>query len=514
MIEGLSYRHFLIGFVAILSLWARIDHRYHYRKLNPDTEIIMAMAAHIEQGRGGVLDHWNEKDIAKPIVLEQRAAMPGYAYLLLMVNELTDDWLRAAWGIEVAAIVAFFAAVVFWFRRLMGETATVELGVCLLLLGFSPAPLHYFPTTDMLSLTAFIWGAYALYRIQDRLLGASLLALLGLSLAISFRYAYLALLGLLPLTLAFNWWQKKNRVSLIVMLSSIPAVLMVAALLLGFKGLEGSMTDAVTQQWYPEHLVWLEPFPFKSFFYYGLPHELALDQYWSYGSLALKSLAFLVSGWLVVRIIRFSDGFFNMIFFLTMLMVVSLLIYFSIKVAPETWNQIAFWTFLMETRYYAAPMLLTVLGILAQMRKGKGRLWMQMFVIGALLAGGGVSLYQKYRIYQTKDVSATFLMSSAAEIYRSANERKNPHKTLPLLYNSEDSRIGEIFGFVSVPAELGLDGVQTAPRSDSLTLYAFFSIEGGLTPAENAWMGRSDTEIIEKNQYGEWWQQTLYPNMD
>ncbi|MEL7534894.1 MAG: hypothetical protein AAFN10_26565 [Bacteroidota bacterium] len=252
----------MIALIALLSLWARIDHRYHYRKLNPDTEIIMAMASHIEQGRGGVLDHWNAKDIAQPIVLEQRAAMPGYAYLLLTVNKLTDDWLKAAWWIELGTILLFFAGVMLWFRRLMGEIATVELGACLLLLGFSPAPLHHFPTTDMLSLTAFVWASYALYRIQDQLLWPSILALLGLSLSIAFRYAYLPLLGLLPLSLAFNWWQKRDGLSLRGTLLSIPAILGVAALMLGFKGLEGSMTDAVSNQWYPEHLIYLEPFPF------------------------------------------------------------------------------------------------------------------------------------------------------------------------------------------------------------------------------------------------------------
>ncbi len=514
MIEGLSYRHFLIGLVAILSLWARIDHRYHYRKLNPDTEIIMAMAAHMEQGRGGVLDHWNENDIAKPIVLEQRAAMPGYAYLLLLVNKFAGDWLKAAWWIEIGAILLFFSAVIFWFRRLMGESATIELGLCLLLLGFSPAPMHYFPTTDMLSLTAFIWGAYALYCIQDRLILASLFALLALSAAISFRYAYLPLLGLLPLTLAFHWWQKREKLSLRATLISIPAIVVAAALLLGFKGLEGSMTDVVSQEWYFEHLLWFEAFPFKSFFYYGLPHELVLDQYWIHASLSLKIIAFLISAYLAVRIIRFSDGLFNVIFFLTSLLVILLLSYFSIKVAPENWNQIGFWTFLMETRYYAAPMLLVVLGILTQLRKGKGRLWIQMFVIGALLAGSGVSLYQKCRIYHDNDLSGTFAMSCTAEIYRSANERGKNNTTPSLLYNSEDSRIGEVFGFVSVPAELGLESLQSSPRSDSLRLYAFFSIEDVATPAEKAWMERSDTEMIEKNQYGEWWQQMLYPNMD
>ncbi|MEL6651096.1 MAG: hypothetical protein AAFQ87_09875, partial [Bacteroidota bacterium] len=64
--EPISYRHLLIGLIAMLSIWARIDHRYHYRKLNPDSEIIMATAAHMEEGRGGVLDHWNAGDLANP----------------------------------------------------------------------------------------------------------------------------------------------------------------------------------------------------------------------------------------------------------------------------------------------------------------------------------------------------------------------------------------------------------------------------------------------------------------
>lgn len=513
-IDRLSYRHLVLGLIAWLSLWARIDHRYHYRKLNPDTEIIMAMAAHMEQGRGGVLDHWNEDDIAQSLELDQRAAMPGYAYLLLGVKSLVQDWLRAAWWIEIGAILAFFMAVMLWFRRLMGEIASVELGACLLLLGFSPAPLHYFPTTDMLSLTAFVWAAYALYRTQDRLILYAVLALVALSAAISFRYAYLPLLGLLPLTLAFGWWQKRDALSLRGTLISIPAILGVAALMLGFKGLEGSMTDAVSLDWYPAHLLWLEPFLFKSFFYYGLPHELALNQYWEYAATSLKFAAFIASGWLALRLIRFSDAYFNLLFFLTSLLVILLLTYFSFKVPPETWNQIGFWTFLMETRYYAAPILLVVLGIFAQMRKGKGKTWMQLFIVGAIIAGAAVTLYQKYQIYQQKDLSGTFVMSSAAEIYRSANQRKITSQGKSLLYNSEDSRIAELFNFVSVPAEVGLLGVQSAPRSDSLTLYAFFSVEDVLTPAENAWIERSDTEKISENEYGIWWQQKLYPNMD
>ncbi|MEL7533653.1 MAG: hypothetical protein AAFN10_20235, partial [Bacteroidota bacterium] len=238
------------------------------------------------------------------------------------------------------------------------------------------------------------------------------------------------------------------------------------------------------------------------------------NQYWEYAALSLKCIAFLVSAWLIIRIIRFSDGYFNSLFFLTSLLVILLLSYFSIKVAPETWNQIKFWTFLMETRYYAAPILLVVLGVFAQMRKGKGRRGMQILLGLAIFAGAGVSLFQKQKIYREQDVSGTFVMSSAAEIYRSAMERSPQTKPQTLLYNSEDSRLGEVFNWVSVPAELSLGDLQAAPRSDSLLLLAFFSIEDIATPAENAWVERSDTEMISKNQYGEWWQQKLYPNMD
>lgn len=513
-IESITYRHFLLLLIALLSVWARVDHRYHYLKLNPDTEIIMATAAHIEQGRGGVLDHWNAADISQSIELEQRATMPGYTYLLLAIKPIAKDWLKAAWWIEIGAILAFFAGIILWFKRLMGETASLELGACLLLLGFSPAPMHYFPTTDMLSLTAFIWGAYGLYRIQDKMWLYGGLSLLGLGLAVSFRYAYLPLLGLLPLILHLRWWQRRDAVSLWGTLISIPSIVLVAFILLGLKGFAGSMAEAVRPQLYITHLAWLEPFFFKSFFYYGLPHELSLNGYWEYASLALKIAAFVASAWLVMRLIRFSDNVFNTLFFLTSLLVILLLSYFSVRVPAETWNQIQFWTFLMETRYYAAPMILVVIGIFAQMRKGKGRRWMQAFLVFAILAGASVTLFQKYRIYVQQDISGTFAMSSAAEIYRSASERETINNPKELLYNSEDSRIGELFGFVSVPMEVGLDSLQSVPRSDSLRLYAFFSVEDILTPAENAWQERSDTEQLEKNTKGEWWLQKLYPNMD
>ncbi|MEL6843422.1 MAG: hypothetical protein AAFP02_09415, partial [Bacteroidota bacterium] len=161
--EPISYRHLLIGLIAMLSIWARIDHRYHYRKLNPDSEIIMATAAHMEEGRGGVLDHWNAGDLANPIILPQRATMPGYTYLLLFCQHFSQDWLRASWWIEIGAILLLFGAVILWMRQLVGRLDSLELGLALLCLGFSPAPLHYLGATDMLSLTAFCWGSLGLF---------------------------------------------------------------------------------------------------------------------------------------------------------------------------------------------------------------------------------------------------------------------------------------------------------------------------------------------------------------
>ncbi|MEL6652127.1 MAG: hypothetical protein AAFQ87_15105, partial [Bacteroidota bacterium] len=287
----------------------------------------------------------------------------------------------------------------------------------------------------------------------------------------------------------------------------------VAGILIGWKGLDGSMIDAVETQWHLVHLRWVEPFMFKTFFYYGLPHELRLNEFWPMASLLLKVAAFGFSAWLLVRLIRFSDAYFNLLFILTSLGVVLLLSYFSIKVPAEEWNEIGFWTFLMETRYYAAPMILCFLASFAQMRKGWGKGWIQAFLIMALCAGGGVSLFQKYQIYVQGNYSGTFGQSCAVEINRFAKQDPSTLHT-NLLYNQEDSRIGELYNMVSVPMGISLDSLQTLPRTQALSLLVLLREDRELTPSENAWIERSDTEKISENEIGSWWRQELYPNMD
>ncbi|MEL7340106.1 MAG: hypothetical protein AAGM67_06435, partial [Bacteroidota bacterium] len=286
-----------------------------------------------------------------------------------------------------------------------------------------------------------------------------------------------------------------------------------AGLLIGWKGLDGSMADAVAPQWSWSHLRWLEPFLFKTFFYYGLPHELRLDELWPMASVLLKALAFVFSASLLVRLIRFSDAYFNLLFILTSLGVVLLLAYFSVRVPAEQWNEIGFWTFLMETRYYAAPMILCFIASFAQMRKGWGKVWIQVFLLSALCAGAGVSLYQKYQIYVEGNRSGTFSQSCAVEIDRFAKQDPSTLHT-SLLYNQEDSRMGELYDMLSVPMGVGLDSIQGLARTQALSLLVLLREDCEPTPSENAWIERDDTEKISENEIGTWWRQELYPNMD
>lgn len=485
---------------VLLGLAWQLQHRYHFRKFAIDTEILMIVAANLQRGEGLLIHEYNPQDASHPISANQTAFMPGYAYLLTAVYPLAMDWMRAAWWIEIGAIVGYWLLVVIWWQRLAGRTDPRSRNLFLLFLAFALPPLHYLPIGDLLCLLGFLTGTLGLLGISSDSLSwqGIAIAALGLGFAFWVRYAYLPFLALVSLMALYQYAQHRNRLNLIKLFVAAVLTLLIAGILIGRQGFSGTNLEASGPNWFPAHLSWLEPFPFKAFFYYGLPHELALDGLIPGLRSGLKGMAFLVSAGLLGLMWRYTQGAYRFLIFATMGLNLALLGFFSLTVPPEDWTVIGFWTYLMETRYYMPGMwwvMLTTFSLAGRFP------WLKGLLIGLTGITIVFALWTQYRVWREPAGPQTFASSAYPEVYQYAKTVLPKNETL--MANYADSRLAQVFGHHTVPYAVLMQGkLEHAPP---LHVYVLLPPEEIQKQAERSWKSMSRAHLVRKVPIGEWW---------
>jgi hypothetical protein len=414
-----SLPHMLItAWWVLFALLARVDHRWAYPKLYLDTEVQAAAAHQARQGRGFTWPRVDRTDWSQ--VQRQPIDMfaPGYARVLRSSQALFTDPFRAVLAVDVLALLLLMAAVHLLFADLLAGQPRWPYHWFLAFLALSPAPLHYLPGSDLWALSLLAWTWVGLMRPPG--LRSLLLTLVPLVGAAYSRSAYLALLplpGLFWLVQGFRTHARSLQV-----LGAIATVLALAWLAL--EQIHSSVPGYYAEQqggFFPSHLLHLEPFAFKAFVYYALPHELALQArsplayHLLQGGSHLLSVGVLaLAGWLAVARWRDPRGrmprFFQLLA-LTAGLVVGLLIQQSLTKPPETWNEVGLWTFVMEPRYYAPVMLGLVMGLFAGVAPPSPihlRRIVFLWLASVTLAAWSYPLWLKWRLHGQGRLAGTF----------------------------------------------------------------------------------------------------------
>lgn len=451
----------IMGFALLL----RIEDRVHHRNFYVDTQVQLAAAYNYNRGLGLSTCESNPANLSEILCLPDQDYAPGYAWLLALVDRITYDLVQASLLLDILAIFAFFVGMYVLFWRVMDEAFSRPHVLMALWMGMALIPAYYLPATDLWAMGLF---SLAMAAFLNHFKGNPLslwLAVLLLASVPYFRMAYFPLIATIPISLiGIGWiWQESRFLR-----GGIVTLGALGMLLLPWGGYQYSQFEQASYiydqpgNWYPEHLLSFDPFPVKAFFFYGTPHELALEAIHPLLLGLLTGIAHLCSvgimGYLGLSLLyhlrqsRSIQGVGIWIGAIIIGINSALLIYLSLTKPPESWNQIGFWTFVMETRYFV-PAILVILVFVMVAAAQERRAWLRRVLLGFVLlscvSNGIFQVYAHGMRYGKGKLADDFRYSGNSEIAEICRQLSEGGESV-IFSSDTGNRVGEAGGAVSV----------------------------------------------------------------
>ncbi len=454
--------------VAIASLGY---HRYHYRAFYPDTALQL-QSTHVLQVKGepGYYQVKPENQW-KLQFIPLKAFPPGYAYILYGMNMVFSDPLLAILLLELAGNLLFVISslLILAFFHIKVQTWVLFTAYCTV----SITLLHPLPATDLLTLGVFSISIYILVSsIREDMRNFSPLLLLFISggllgLTAYLKYLYLVFLLAIPLAL-FTWsWIKKNKYILFqsLVFSFLPFFILLCSLIRWWF-IEGVpyFPKQVNAAFYPSHLLHFDAFPLKSFMYFNLNivnsiksilsiPDIAISVIISLGSLCVLMVC--IASWYnwMLNASTKRYNFAGILFPFVLGSNIAILVYSSLTTPPET-DWLNFWTFVMETRYYAPSqwvILITILcGSVNQSRK-------YLTLTSRMIVYTSLTISLTYLLLRTtvptlKNDKPLFPDYEYQELYHITDSiMQSSHR--PLIYTTNGVRIPEAAGAIYIEVD-------------------------------------------------------------
>ncbi|MDX2286926.1 MAG: hypothetical protein NW241_22365 [Bacteroidia bacterium] len=464
MIRTLARRPLWLA--AGLALALQLDQRWHFPNLYLDTEVQMGAAASWLAGRGFASP---EAAPDAPENIRYRSArifMPGYAAVLAGFRLAGAGWLQAVWLADALSLLVLLSAMAVLLSG-WGGAGEGWRAMGLLYLGASPAPLHYLPGSDLLMLSLFAWMAVCLLRERH---AAALLLALACAWA---RSAGLVLLALPLLWLLMRRPLPAAKRAVLLAAASLGALLSTRLWSAG----EESLLDQAGFQLFPAHWRWWEPLGWKAFIYYGQPHELQLAALHPAAPGLLRAAgwaATLLLGWIWLQGWRAAPALRAPVR-LTLLvlgLICGMLGALSLLSPPETWNDAGFWTYVMETRYYAPALLLIValsFALAGWESRFPGRLLLRAALLPVLCSMLLLSAAVHVLARAAPERLPVVARSPAAQLYRLL-EAELPPGEPAWVCSPLDTRIADALGAAMLPWAAAQDSLLRLP---SVHLYVW-----------------------------------------
>ncbi|WNJ18814.1 hypothetical protein [Pontibacter sp. G13] len=350
--------------MAFITMMAMLHHVWIFPNLYVDTQVQLAAGMHYwEHGAFATL-YAHPEDLASTYWHTEYSFARGYGMIAGWLAHLQGSPKSAMGWIDLFSIFLIVAGVgkIVW-RMKWCRWRSIWLWVFLI---FSPAPLHYLAAPGRLALGSFLLGVSLLLESMEKPHHwlRWLLALACFAFSGWVKYSFWPLLLLVPI--CFGPWFGQSKWREWIPLALLSALIM--ALTLGPSGYEDSYIQTQTRHWFWSNLLHWDTFPAKALLYHGIPHELALKSHHHQGWLALKIFTHILSFWLLLTLtvgaVRRFHPVANRLEWIslsTLALICGMLGWLSLKHPPEHWNWIGYWTFVMETRYYAPFLFLLVI---------------------------------------------------------------------------------------------------------------------------------------------------------
>lgn len=414
--------------LLFLSFLMKADHRYFYRNFFIDTEYQLAIANNWLAGNGWTAPETSWKDLSKIEYRSELIFMPGFSLAIIPFYFLFGNWLDAAFALDLLSLAMIYWGMHICFRHLFGTIYHKGYYIYLIFMGLSPAPLHYLTASGWLTLGLFLVGIGLLILTTDGKIpfAMGLTTVLGCFLATAaVRYAYLPVCLALPTTAWIVFRQTRARLDQRIAWICTVVVGICIFLAYFFISTQNYYLKETIPGWHFSHLLNIDPFPFKAFFFYGIPQELAFGTFMPGWLPVFKSIVWLISfliicGWIYgflpiwkERIkIKSPTRWTVWIFAVVTAGIIGMLAYLSVRTPAEDWNWIGFWTYIMETRYYAPIMMMGILWSFWLAYFSDVKFWRSFFLIltiSATLAATTYPVYLKYKVHIQNDIQGTFV---------------------------------------------------------------------------------------------------------
>jgi len=486
----------------LLAFLLQSEHRWFYRNWHIDEQAQLSAAYNFLANKGFTLSY-NFPSQAENILYKNcEGFTPSYSFLAALLYPLTKNWLLSSFllhSLGIALILGGIYGIIYFLNQKKIPHYTIPLG---LFLAFSPSPFHYLGGNDLLTLGVYLMGtAFAFSLTQSKSWLNLFLALGLLSLSIWFRYAYLPF-AYLPMLIPFIYPHSpaKKRLSLLSLLIIPLNIFSYQSIFQLEKIQQASFGQASTPQYF-HHLFHTDSFPLKALFYYsdsllagiqGISNSLFYLVF--YGSIFASIL---ILGFFVYRCIfhfsRESSNLLDALIVSTSGLIWAMLAWFSITHAPHTWLGRDFWTFVMETRYYAPAMVLILIGIWQKGSENSSEkqnyftYYFRLLIIASLCMACSFPLWIKVKNVLLSDREGTFQKSVVYQLDSIA--RAHPPQNAWLYSADMDSWQMGMYGATTLEKD-SLLKIDSFPYTKPLELWVIKSDSTYQTIAEKKWLER------------------------
>ena len=349
----------------------RCTYRAFFPNYYVDTEALVE-AASAYQDHGKMEYTFSPTDDQPPMIIPLKGLPTGYAYLIVGMNHLTKKGKTSVFVLDCIALGIFLIAAFQLLKQIDTDTNKANL-ILLGYLGLSPTLLHPLPATDLFSLALLMASICFLLTFHS---AGILLGELLLIATANIRFAYVPFC-VIPLIVWGIFLWKYHSFSKAWRRLAPALILLFLYLGVGFlpKIIQGDLPflDEQGGKIYVEHLLAMDTFPLKAFFYYNQTHLDFLSGGSPLITSSLQAIAYVLSlgilGLVIREWINWSKGTEKeasraWLFGAISVTNIGLLCYMSLLTPPER-DWLDFWTFVMDTRYFAPTQVLILFTFLS-----------------------------------------------------------------------------------------------------------------------------------------------------
>ncbi|MCB9046928.1 MAG: hypothetical protein H6550_12420 [Chitinophagales bacterium] len=377
-----TYKYIIV--LLILSCVGRISLTLHYMDLLPDKVRHILAAKNMNEGHGFATSYQSIENVTETVYTPITAWPPGYSILVGAMQKITGGYLSAAIAIDVLSVILFYLGLYVLLDRYKEQLNKSIAAFILIFFGVSLAPFGQLSSTDLLSISFFMFAVGLFMKWIDNGMKTNwvvLLFVLSAFIPAFARYGYYPIVFIFPIFLFALFLLKRDKAYLF---RSVTLFVLFGGLIALYAYYQYRLSGVTPATTLPERhrvddgvsIYWENIKEFNEFVYNGILSDFFITNRLS-GTLALiyKSIKLLITFAFCFLIIHVCYREYiskrlrnvNLFILVTYLVNVSFLVLLSLKNPMDrsmTGDVLYVWTYVIELRYFAPSYILALIFVL------------------------------------------------------------------------------------------------------------------------------------------------------